>query len=460
MGSTDRGDVEKSESRVPTWWPVVTVVVAGAAFLAHDRLLGFTDYYGLFGNGVDALVYRHGGMTARSPEPLYSFVLFESLPFTYPPFAALMFVPLSLLSVPGTALAVNLVNLVLLYLAVRLSWRALGYEDSVRMRIVSVASAVALTWIEPVRMTLWLGQINLVLLVLVLWDLSRPEQSRLRGLGVGLAAGLKLTPAFFIAYLVVVRQWRAAVVASVTFAATIAVGFVLIFTDAWQFWTSAIIRSDRIGLVSSPANQSVRGMLARALPGGEPPTWLWLLCAAAVGIVGLWAARAAYRHGRVLMSLTVCGLTAPMVSPFSWGHHWVWVVPLLVVCLDQAARWGRWWGYLLPVVAAAPLCAWYRSYPDGVVAIGTFMIPGEPVRTLFQCAYPIVFAVLVAVVLIAYGRHTPTRAATADDHEVPDVDRSPISVAPIVIEQSVFDGGTTASGKFRDGNKDSATPRV
>ncbi|MBM7460829.1 glycosyltransferase 87 family protein [Rhodococcus coprophilus] len=447
---------------MPRWWPVAAVIGAGVAFVAHDRLLGFTDYYGLFGNGVDALVYRHGGLTARTSDPLYSFFLFETLPFTYPPFAALMFVPLSLLSVAGTAIAVNLVNLVLLYLAVRLSWRALGYEDSVRMRVVSVASAVALTWIEPVRMTLWLGQINLVLLVLVLWDLSRPEQSRLRGIGVGLAAGLKLTPAFFIAYLVVVRQWRAAMVATLTFAATIAAGFVMIFTDAWQFWTSAIIRSDRIGLISSPANQSVRGILARALRTEEPPMWLWLLCAGVVAVAGLWAAQLAHRHGRHLLSLTVCGLTAPMVSPFSWGHHWVWVVPLLVLCLDQAVRWGRWWGYLLPVAAAVPLCAWYRSYPDGVVAIGIFMTPGEPlVRTLVQSAYPIVFAVLVAVVLVAYGRRTPTRAAVPDAQQVPDADRRPTMVmAPVVITPSVVDDEMTTGGTVRDESKDSLAPRV
>ncbi|MBF0660276.1 MAG: DUF2029 domain-containing protein [Rhodococcus sp.] len=461
MGSRDRSRTHETRSTVPRWWPVAAVILAGAAFLAHDRLLGFTDYYGLFGNGVDALVYRHGGLTARSPEPLYSFFLFDSLPFTYPPFAALMFVPLSLLSAAGTTIAVNLVNLVLLYLVVRLSWRALGYEDSVWMRVVSAGSAVALTWIEPVRMTLWLGQINLVLLVLVLWDLSRPEQSRLRGIGVGLAAGLKLTPAFFIAYLVVVRQWRAAMVATVTFAVTIVAGFVVIFTDAWQFWTSAIIRSDRIGLISSPANQSVRGILARALHTQEPPMWLWLLCAAVVAGVGLWAAQLAHRHGRHLLSLTVCGLTAPMVSPFSWGHHWVWVVPLLVVCLDQAVRWGRWWGYLLPIAAAVPLSAWYRSYPDGVVAIGIFMTPGEPlVRTLLQSAYPIVFAVLIVVVLIAYGR-APTRAAVPEEEQVPTADRSPTMVmAPVVITSPVVEEGKTASGSFGEGSKDSPAPRV
>ncbi|WP_232333510.1 glycosyltransferase 87 family protein [Rhodococcus sp. p52] len=452
------------DEHLPRWWPAGAMVVAALAFLAHDRLLGWHDHYGLFGNAVDAVVYRHGGMTVRTSEPLYNFVLFDLLPFTYPPFAALVFVPLSMLTVAGTMIAVHLTNFVLLYLTVWLSWRALGYQDTTRLRIVSGALAVACTWLEPVRMSIWLGQINLLLLVLVLWDLSRPEASRLRGIGVGVAAGLKLTPALFIVYLAVVRQWRAAVVAAGTFAATIVVGFVVIFTDAWTYFTDAIIRSDRIGLISSPANQSIRGILARTLHTDEPSMWLWLICAAVVAAAGLSAAALAQRHGEQLLALTLCGLTAPMVSPFSWGHHWVWTVPLLVLCLDRARRRRRWWGYLLPIAAALPLVAWYRSYPDGVVAIGTFMTPAEPVlRTVAQCAYPLIFAVAVTAVLLAYGRRTPPAGAAVCDAGSTDRPAAPRSTPPILPSSPARSSGhqdtdTTTSETRRDRGHDPAPP--
>ncbi|MGN5237568.1 glycosyltransferase 87 family protein [Rhodococcus sp. SJ-3] len=404
----------------PSWWLVALGLAAAAAFVAHDRLLGFDTFYGLFGNTVDAEVYRYGGTTVRTSEPLYDFVLHDALPFTYPPFAALTFLPLSVLSIHGTELALNLANLVLVYLAVWLCWRQLGYRDSARTRLISIFLAVLFTWIEPVRMTIWLGQVNLILLVLVLWDLGRPERSRLRGIGVGIAAGLKLTPLFFIAYLAALRQWRAAVVATATFVATVLLGFVVIFSDSWRFWTSTIIRSERIGLISSPANQSIRGILARTLHTEDPPMWLWLLCAGAVGVLGLWAAYLAHRNGKRLLSLTVAGLTAPMVAPFSWGHHWVWVIPLLVLCLDQALRWRRWWGYLLPFAAAVPLLAWYRSYPDGVVAIGIFMTPGSPVvQSLLQATYPIVYTVLLVVVL---ATNRPTGITLRREADPPTVD--------------------------------------
>ena len=404
----------------PRWWLVVAGLAAVAAFVAHDRLLGLDTYYGLFGNKVDAEVYRYGGHTVRTAEPLYDFVLHGALPFTYPPFAAIVFLPLSILTLYGAQLAVTFLNLVLVYAATRLCWKQLGYVDSARTRFVSITLAVLFTWLEPVRMTIWPGQINLVLLVLVLWDLGRPEGSRLRGVGVGIAAGLKLTPLFFVAYLAVLRQWRAVAVAVGTFAATVAVGFVVVFSDSVQFWTSTIIHSDRIGLVSSPANQSVRGILARSLHTETPAVWLWLLCAGRVGVLGLWAAYLADRNGHRLLGLTVAGLTAPMVAPFSWGHHWVWTIPLLVLCLHRAAQWRRWWGHLLPFAVAVPLLAWYRSYPDGVVAIGTFMTPGPPVQTaLLQAAYPIVHLGVVTTVIVA---NRPARIRLRHRDDRPTVD--------------------------------------
>jgi alpha-1,2-mannosyltransferase len=138
----------------PRWWLPVAVLVAAAAFVSHDRLLGFETYFGLFGNGVDAEVYRYGGGTVRTAEALYTFVLYDALPFTYPPFAALTFVPLSVLSLTGTHFAVTLANLVLVYLAVSLCWRRLGYGDTTRVRLISICLAAAFTWIEPVRMTI------------------------------------------------------------------------------------------------------------------------------------------------------------------------------------------------------------------------------------------------------------------------------------------------------------------
>lgn len=402
-------------------WVFCAAVAAVCAVIMHDRFLGFFDLYGLFGNGVDAIVYRYGGGTILDSEHLYAFSLFDTkLPFTYPPFAAVMFVVLAGLSVSAATTMVTIFNGVLLYLAVLLSWRLLGYRG-IGTHAVSIGMAFAFSWLEPVRMTIWLGQINLLLLVLVLGDLARPEGSRLRGVGVGLAAGIKLTPAFFIVYALALRQFRTVVVASATFAVTVALGFVVVFDDARTFWTSALFQSDRIGMLASPANQSVHGILARAWPSGAPPAAVWVACSILVAVLGIWSAVVAHRRGAQLLSLTICGLTTPMVSPFSWGHHWVWCVPLIVLTLDYARR-SRWhWGALVTIAATAPFVAWYYTAPEGVAVIGTFMFDGTDwAESLARVAYPLVFVAVIGVALVALfglrSHHAPRVELGAERH--------------------------------------------
>lgn len=384
------------------WWLAGSIVAAIVAIAAHAYFLGWSSPFGLFGNGIDTVVYRHGGDVVLHAQGLYDFALFDvGLPFTYPPFAALAFTPLALVAVPTAVTLVQWVNLALIYVVVVASWRALRYRGT-SLYVVSAGMAIAFTWLEPVRMTIWLGQINLLLLVLVLLDLMRPQGSRLRGIGVGIAAGLKLTPAFFVLHLLTLRQWRSAVVAVVAFAATVVLGLLVIPSDAWQFWTSKMTDSDRIGALASPANQSIHGALARAWPDHSPPFALWLVLAGVVAVLGLWIAARAHRGGNTLLALSICGLTTPMVSPFSWGHHWVWCVPLTIVALDYARRRRTWWSVLAPIAVTTPMIAWYFTGFADVKAIGIFMFQGSPAfMTSVQLAYPAMFLGTLVVTFVA-----------------------------------------------------------
>ncbi|GGG22534.1 hypothetical protein GCM10007304_40450 [Rhodococcoides trifolii] len=387
----------------------VSVVAAVVALIAHDRLIPLdTPLFGLFQNAVDAGVYRAGGLTVLHGTPLYDGNLTDDLPFTYPPFAALIFAPLGLISMITTKLLFWIGNLVLLYVAVRLCWRHLGYANDVWLTAVSASLAVVFTWLEPVRMTIWFGQINLLLMVAVLWDLTRPEGSRLRGVATGLAAGTKLTPGLFVVYLAATRQWRAAATAAVATLTTVVAGFVVIPADATRYWFTAVSESTRIGAPSSGANQSIRGALPRWLETVNPPFALWAACVLVVGATGIAVAVIAHRRGHVLLGLTITGLTAPMVSPFSWGHHWVWFVPLIVLTMDMAVRRSRvLWA--LPLALMAPLGCWYFTYPDGVRAIGTFMLPPPSfaVGVVIQSAYPLTYLVVVVGAAIALRRSEP-----------------------------------------------------
>ncbi|MEU9287597.1 glycosyltransferase 87 family protein [Streptomyces sp. NPDC048275] len=288
---------------------------------------------------IDLMVYRAEGETVRTGGDLYALRTTEAhLPTTYPPFAALLFTPLTLLDTASMRTLATAGNLALLVVFVTLSLRLVGHT---RVESVWWASAAAV-WCEPVWTTLRYGQVNLLLAVLVLWDLTRQPGHRWAGVGIGIAAAIKLTPALFAVFLLLtgvvehVRRghggtWlRHARGAAVAFAgATLAAAVVLPY-DSWRFWSRKVFEAGRVGLVEDTANQSLRGVLARLLHTTEPGFW-WIAVAAVVGSVGLAIAVAAELRGRRAWAVITCAVTALLVSPVSWSHHWVWCVPMAMV---------------------------------------------------------------------------------------------------------------------------------
>ncbi|WP_049574831.1 glycosyltransferase 87 family protein [Streptomyces sp. SBT349] len=336
------------------WWRTRAAAVAGclasfAAFLLAQRAAGVTL--------LDLDVYRAEGWTVRTGGDLYAMrATKHELPATYPPFAALLFIPLTWPSVDAMRVAATLANLALLVALVHLSLRLTGRASP---RATCAVAALAV-WCEPVWTTLRYGQINLLIAVLVLWDLTRRPGHRWAGAGTGIAAGIKLTPALFVVCLAVAGavlgarrlrhgvpagnvHLRRAAVATGAFAGTVALAAAAVPRDSLRFWTEVIFDSgDRAGEAESAANQNVRGVVARALSTGEPPSW-WLLVAAAAVCVGLATAVAALLAGERLphgpaWAAVTCGVTALLVSPFSWSHHWVWAVPLVLLLAVEAER--------------------------------------------------------------------------------------------------------------------------
>lgn len=354
---------------LPSGVVVVTCVLAACAIAWHTWVMPIgQDVYGLFGNGIDTRVYRGGALAVWHDHPLYAGAVLETWAFTYTPFAALTLLPMAWISDTSAQAAMMVVNVVCLLLLIALSLRAMNFRRDWRFGVVVVAFGVAVSVLEPVHKTLWHGQINLVLAVFVLGCLTLPL-GRWRGIGVGLAAGIKLTPLFFLCYFVLVRDRRAAATALVTFAATVVLGFAVLTGQAWMYWTASMEDTERIGPMDWPSNQSINGFVVRLGTVGlwDAPGWTWLPLSIGVAVVGLWAALVAYRRGDQLLAITITGLTSCAVSPFSWGHHWVWVVPLVLILIVRAvdagarARW-TWW----PAVLATLLLtfSWYRTVVD------------------------------------------------------------------------------------------------
>ncbi|MEV7191137.1 glycosyltransferase 87 family protein [Streptomyces sp. NPDC093510] len=317
---------------------------------------------------IDLMVYRAEGETVRAGGDLYALRTTKAhLPTTYPPFAALLFTPLTLLDTAAMRTLATLGNLLLLVVFVHLSLRLIhggqggrgerGEPGKRHARVESALWASALAvWCEPVWTTLRYGQINLLLAVLVLWDLSRRPGHRWAGAGIGVAAAIKLTPALFAALLMftgaaeALRRgpWRPAVrqacLAAASFAGATLLAAAALPYDSWRFWTRMVFEAGRVGFAEDTANQSLRGVLARLLHTGEPGA-RWVLAAAVAGALGLAVAVTAALRGERAWAALACAATALLVSPVSWSHHWVWCVPMVLLLAAEAERRGgpaRW----------------------------------------------------------------------------------------------------------------------
>ncbi|CAM2849548.1 glycosyltransferase 87 family protein [Prescottella defluvii] len=420
---------EPSTDRVFPGGRPTTVVLALLATAAAVLLFTLVDPWsprvGMLVGGADLDVYRDGARHVMEDLPLYTEPVIHGLLYTYTPFSTLMFLPFGLLPGGIDKYLWMGFNLVLLVAIVALCWRMLGYLVSRRVVVVSVLLAVACTFLEPVRTTLFYGQINLVLMALVLWDVSRADGSRIKGVGVGIAAGIKLTPAYFVLYYLVLRKWRAAAVAAAAFVATIVGSWLVLPQDSRQYWTETFFDSTRIADDSHPANQSLRGALTRL--AGEPvPTWVWLLVAAAVVAVSMWVVVRLHRGGERLLAVTVAGLTAAVVSPFTWSHHWVWFVPLAVYLVHRALTNTWWWAGVVALFGIAG--SWAYRFPDDTIVVGLYLFPPHWVAwDIVVNMYVLLYtAVLIGAGVVAFRAGTPTPPhRTLPDDVAPDIEATP-----------------------------------
>ncbi|SEQ45343.1 alpha-1,2-mannosyltransferase [Lentzea xinjiangensis] len=309
------------------------------------------------GWSLDLRVYRNGGAALLQDIPLYAEGFAKSLggpdlPFTYPPIAAVLFSLLAIVPLGVAIFAVAVANLAMLTgLCLIAAHRVLGRgPEAVRW---GLGAAAVSSIFDPLRETLWFGQINLLLGVLVMADCLL-ERTRWwpRGALIGLAAAIKLTPAFFALYFVARRQWKPVFVSIGSFFFFVLLGFVISFADAKEYWTHALLDPSRVGRLTYASNQALRGTLARfgLENGAQVAVWLGLSLLV-VGLVWWLAARRGLGDVEAFLVVALGGL---LISPVSWGHHWIWIAPALVLLARPALRrlWASW--VVVAVFAAGP----------------------------------------------------------------------------------------------------------
>ncbi|MFF4144246.1 glycosyltransferase 87 family protein [Streptomyces sp. NPDC001698] len=341
---------------------VLCLAVAVTVFTATVPLLrGWFDlrvYYGAVNDWV-----HHGGRIYDYQVPGTTYG------FTYPPFAALSMLPMALVG-PNTAIAGAL--LLNLAAVAAVLWILVGRELRRHGWFGWALAACALALLEPVRDTISFGQVNLLLLALVLadgWLLSsrRCRWGRWAGAGIGLAAAVKLTPAVFIGLLLLARRWRAAAVATaVTAVATVLAAWAA--PDASRFyWTHALWDTTRVGRLDYVSNQSLQGVLARLAAPGEPSRAVWALTVVLVLAAWVWRTHRALRADDWPAALALTGLVSCLISPITWVHHLVWLLPSFAVLVH--ARRLRTTAVLYGLLCSSVVWLWF----DDASGLGGFL---------------------------------------------------------------------------------------
>ncbi|MDZ4236433.1 MAG: mannosyltransferase [Dietzia sp.] len=325
-------------------------------------------------NFVDLHVYLGGAATLDQPGTLYGYEYADQtpdfpLPFTYPPFAAVLFYPLHLLPFGVVALAWQIGTMAALYGVVRISQRLLPDSGTTHggRRVAMLWTAVGI-WIEPLRSTFDYGQVNVLLVLAVLYAVYTTRWW-LSGLLVGVAAGVKLTPAVSGLYFVGARRWGAAVFAAVVFFVTVGLSAVVVGDQARYYFTELLGDADRVGPVGTSFNQSWRGGISRILghDAGYGPAVLAGIVVTAVLAVLAWRAVGGARDR--LAAIVIVQLFGLLLSPISWTHHWVWLIPLMIWLLhgplrDRLGARLLGWGWLALTVVGVP---WLLSFAQPTI---------------------------------------------------------------------------------------------
>jgi len=348
----------------------VTVLLFATALTAY--LTDAVVHPGVVLKWFDLNVYNDGGLIARQLlSDLYVWGL-STTKFTYTPFAAVVFAGFSFLSWPVLRWLMTLASIAAIPLTAWLTLGAMGKRGVGRTAMALAVGSVGL-WTEPVTKALFLGQIEPLLLLLVVWDLTRSDENRWKGVGIGIAAGIKLVPLLFIPYLLVARKFRQAVVATITFAFTVLTGFALLPGPSISYWlTGYFITPSRAGGVGALVNQSLLAMLTRHTGNVTTVLPISLPVVILVALGGIGAGALFTKAGKPAHGWVLVGVTSVLVSPISWDHHWVWIVPVLALLggMIMDARGVRRSAYVAAAVGiAAVFGSWPRVYSGALAYV-------------------------------------------------------------------------------------------
>ncbi|MEV7091416.1 glycosyltransferase 87 family protein [Amycolatopsis sp. NPDC051045] len=394
--------------------------------------------YGLYGwqhdwvLGVDSAVYRAGALTLLHGDSLYDANTLPDepwwslLPFTYPPTAALIFVPLAAFPTQVSWGLITAVSLMAMALSIRIAIGALPrpasdgprwWASPARSTIVFFLVLLAL---EPVWRTIFLGQINLILMAMILLDMLviGTRGSRWGGVLVGVAAAIKLTPLVFLGHLFITGRRKDALRGLATFVVLQGLMFLINAHDAAKYWTVTLPDTGRIGPVHWAGNQSLNALMNRATDLAPWASKAAMGIGFLLAIPALWLLMRFHRKGQALAALLVTAFWTLLMSPISWTHHWVWVIPLIVLLVSRLPKttpktaWKRWVGTGL--VGFVFVSCVLLILPNG----RNVELHWKVWQNIVGDAYILMPVVLAAALILRWGLQRRARKKAASDEHV------------------------------------------
>ncbi|MFC5829693.1 glycosyltransferase 87 family protein [Nonomuraea insulae] len=386
---------------VVAWTCAVLVTVAAIAPLVLHWLTNPDDQ-----RLVDLAVYREGGQSFLQGRAIYDYLTPapQLLPFTYPPVAALLAAPLAALPWPVVqwlwTAGIFACLAVVLAVAFRPFLRKAGQWRPAAFAVLFIASAYLL----PMQYQVRFGQVGILLTMLCLLDCTIKAPWWPRGVLIGLATAIKLTPGLFIIYLWITGRRAAAAAAGVTTAMLMLIPFVVIPDDTARFWFGALLDSGRVGANNATTNQSIRGMLLRLYLDSGLTSILWTILVTVVGVIGFRAAHLLWSTRQEIAAVSVVGLLTALLSPVGWIHHYTWIILTIAALLQDGTSARRdlgaaslWLAFTIPIpyLGVAVLAAQPTQVPAlvlgkivqdgyGLIAVGLVVVTWWRLRPGFH----------------------------------------------------------------------------
>lgn len=282
---------------------------------------------------IDLQVYVYAVRDLLAGRDIFATVTpFWNLSFIYPPVAAVLMVPLAL----GPYRMWQLLWTLGLVWAQQAVLRRSGLPRGWKLAVAGVAVVLA---VEPIRTTLGYGQVNTFLMAFVILDLlpdpGLPRRYLPRGVLLGLATAIKLTPGLFVVFLLLLGRRRAAVTATVTFAVLTVAGAIVLPRQTWAFWTGLVGGDTRTAPPVYVGNQSLLGVADRLFGSGAASHGLGLAVGAVVALLAIVVAAWWWLRAERVFAVGLVGLATCLASPLSWTHHYVWVLPMAVALVQK-----------------------------------------------------------------------------------------------------------------------------